>query len=77
MAISRGDFDGGRLKECSGLLVGGEQRFDFAAQIVVAGARFRKKAFALVTTEIERSVIDFLDLPPAFRFHHTPRLSSR
>ena len=70
MAISRGDFDGGRLKECSGLLVGGEQRFDFAAQIVIVAASFRKQALAPIAAEIEHAVIDFLDFPPPLRVHH-------
>src|SRR5262249_23195729 len=75
--IPRGDFDGGRLKEGSGVCVRGEQGFDFAAQIVVVAASLRKKAFALIAVEIERAVIDFLDLPPPLRVHHTPPLSSR
>jgi hypothetical protein len=57
--------------------VRGEQRFYFVAQIIVIAAGFHEKPLALIAAEIERVIIDFLDLPPPLRVHHTPRLSSR
>jgi hypothetical protein len=72
-----GDFDGGRVKECSGVIVRGEQRLDFAAQIVAAAASFRQKPLALIAAEVERAIIDFLDLLPSVRVHHLSPLCSR
>src|SRR5262249_20068173 len=57
------------------LLVRSKQRINLGKQRRISGASFRKKARALVTAEIERAVIDFLDLPPPYRVHHSPLLS--
>jgi hypothetical protein len=54
-----------------------EQRFDFTAKIGVTSAGLSKKALALFEAEIERAAIDYLDLLPPIRVHHSPLLSSR
>src|SRR5262245_1550331 len=46
-----------------------QQRLQFAAQIRIAGTRFRKKGRAFTGRAIEQAIIELLDLLPARGVH--------
>ena len=64
-----GDLAGAERLGAAARFVLAEQGIDFAAQLEVRAAGFRKKHCALVTGMLQGGVVQQRDLPPTFRSH--------
>src|SRR5712692_2944591 len=68
---------GGCFHKVLGLLLTGEQGFDFAAQGLVILTGRRKESGALAFLTLQGSVKELLDLPPTIRLHAAHPYSAR
>ena len=69
----RGHVDGWALQETAGLLLGGQQRPDFALQRFVVHAGLAQERVALVGRTRQRRVQQAIDLFPSFSVHRGSR----
>jgi hypothetical protein len=65
-----------RLDEGGSLIIGGEERLDFRAQVMIALAQTIEQARAIARLELDRGIKDFFDaLPRLSRLPHRAPLS--